>query len=62
MVGFLRLQAEEVNTHTADENLAKTCARIPPEFGYYDIKSRYYTPPQTAKREFPTVDQLTWSG
>ena len=50
-----------VITHTADENLATACARIPPEFGYYDIKSRYYNPPQTAKAEFPTVDQLTWN-
>ena len=30
-----------VITHTADENLAAACARTPPEFGYYDIKSRY---------------------
>jgi len=50
-----------VITHTADENLAAACARIPPEFGYYDIKSRYYNPPQTAKAEFPTVDRLTWN-
>jgi len=50
-----------VITHTADENLAKACARIPPEFGYYDIKSRYYNPPQTTKVEFPTVGQLTWN-
>ena len=50
-----------VITHTADENLAAACARIPPEFGYYDIKSRYYNPPQTAKTEFPTVDRLTWN-
>lgn len=49
-------------THTADEGLAKACARIPPEFGYYDIESRYYNPPQTAKHEFPTVDSLTWNG
>lgn len=50
-----------VITHTADERLAQACARIPPEFGYYDIESRYYNPPQTAKHEFPTVDSLTWS-
>ncbi|SDY62446.1 hypothetical protein [Halopenitus persicus] len=50
-----------VITHTADKNLATACARLPPEFGYYDIKSRYYNPPQTAKSEFPTVDQLTWN-
>jgi len=49
-----------VITHTADENLVKACARIPPEFGYYDIKSRY-NPPQTTKVEFPTVGQLTWN-
>lgn len=49
-----------VITHTADENLARACARIPPEFGYYDIKSRYYNPPQTAKDKFPTASQLTW--
>jgi hypothetical protein len=49
-----------VITHTADENLAAACARIPPEFGYYDIQSRYYNPPQTAKSEFPTVESLTW--
>lgn len=51
-----------VITHTADERLAQACARIPPEFGYYDIESRYYNPPQTVKREFPTVDSLTWEG
>ena len=49
-----------VITHTADENLAETCARIPPEFGYYEIESRYYNPPQTAKHEFPTTNSLTW--
>ena len=49
-------------THTADEGLARACARIPPEFGYYEIESRYYNPPQAAKHEFPTVESLTWSG
>lgn len=49
-----------VITHTADESLAKACARIPPEFGYYDVQSRYYNPPQSAKTEFPTVECLTW--
>ena len=48
-----------VITHTADTNLARACARIPPEFGYYDIESRYYNPPQTAKRQFPTVESLS---
>jgi hypothetical protein len=51
-----------VITHTADELLATACARIPPEFGYYDIESRYYNPPQTAIREFPTTDALSWTG
>ncbi|MEY7850534.1 hypothetical protein AB7C87_15200 [Natrarchaeobius sp. A-rgal3] len=51
-----------VITHTADERLAAACARIPPEFGYYEIESRYYNPPQTAKREFPHTDSLTWDG
>ena len=51
-----------VITHTADENLARACARIPPEFGYYDIESRYYNPPQTAKQGFPTVESLSWRG
>jgi hypothetical protein len=51
-----------VITHTADESLATACARIPPEFGYYDIESRYYNPPQTVKHEFPTADSLTWDG
>jgi hypothetical protein len=49
-----------VITHTADESLAKACACIPPEFGYYEIESRYYNPPQMAKQEFLTVDSLTW--
>jgi hypothetical protein len=49
-----------VITHTADQNLAEACARIPPEFGYYDIRSRYYNPPQTAQTDFPTTDALTW--
>jgi len=48
-----------VITHTADELLAKACAIIPPEFGYYDIASRYYHPPATAKEQCPTVDSLT---
>ena len=50
-----------VITHTADENLAKACAHIPPEFGYYEIESRYYNPPRTVKSEFPTADSLSWS-
>lgn len=49
-----------VLTHTADKSLAEACARIPPEFGYYEIRSRYYNPPRTAQTEFPTVDSLTW--
>lgn len=51
-----------VITHTADEGLAQACARIPPEFGYYEIKSRYYNPPHTARDTFPTVESLTWNG
>ena len=58
---FERNTRIRVITHTADERLAEACARIPPEFGYYDIESRYYNPPQTAKHEFPTVDSLTWN-
>ncbi|ATW87225.1 hypothetical protein halTADL_0411 [Halohasta litchfieldiae] len=50
-----------VITHTADKTLAQACARIPPEFGYYDIESRYYNPPQKAKKQFPTVESLSWS-
>ena len=37
-------------THTADELLAKACAIIPPEFGYYEVKSRYYHPPGLRRR------------
>lgn len=59
---FERNARIRVITHTADESLAKACARIPPEFGYYEIKSRYYNPPQTAKHDFPAVDSLTWDG
>jgi hypothetical protein len=59
---FERNTRIRVITHTADESLAKACARIPPEFGYYEIESRYYNPPQTAKHEFPTADALTWDG
>jgi hypothetical protein len=59
---FERNARIRVITHTADESLAKACARIPPEFGYYEIRSRYYNPPQTAQREFPTVESLTWDG
>lgn len=51
-----------VITHTADQALAKACARIPPEFGYYETIARYYNPPQMAKQEFPTVESLTWDG
>jgi hypothetical protein len=57
---FERNTRIRIITHTADANLAEACTRIPPEFGYYDIKSRYYNPPQTAKAEFPTVESLTW--
>ncbi|WP_436932694.1 hypothetical protein [Halosimplex halobium] len=59
---FERNARIRVITHTADEPLAAACARIPPEFGYYEIESRYYNPPQTAKQEFPTADALTWDG
>lgn len=51
-----------VITHTADQGVARACARIPPEFGYYEIKSRYYNPPQTAKEKFPTIESLRWGG
>ncbi len=50
-----------VITHTADATLAEACTRIPPEFGYYDIKSRYYNPPHLAKSEFPTIESLRWN-
>ncbi len=49
-----------VITHTANKGLAQTCARIPVEFGYHDIESRYYNPPQKAKQQFPTVESLSW--
>ena len=49
-------------THTADEEVARACARIPPEFGYYEIESKYYNPPQTAKETFPTTESLVWNG
>lgn len=51
-----------VITHTADELLAKACVIIPPEYGYYDVASRFYHPPETAKDEFPTVESLSWDG
>ncbi|RQG95299.1 hypothetical protein [Natrarchaeobius oligotrophus] len=57
---FERNARIRIITHTADEQLAAACARIPPELGYYEIESRYYNPPQTAKCEFPTTDSLTW--
>jgi hypothetical protein len=57
---FERNARIRVITHTADELLAKACARLPPEFGYYDIRSRYYNPPQTAKTRFPIPETLTW--
>ena len=50
-----------VITHTADKSLAQACARIPAEFGYYDIESRCYNPPQKAKKRFPTAESLSWS-
>jgi len=59
---FERNARIRIITHTADEGLARACVRIPPEFGYHEIESRYYNPPQTAKDEFPTVEALTWSG
>lgn len=59
---FERNTRIRIITHTADERLAEACARVPPEFGYYEIESRYYNPPQTAKEEFPTVDSLTCDG
>ena len=59
---FERNARIRVITHTADESLAMACDRVPPEFGYYEITSRYYNPPQTAKQEFPTVDSLTRHG
>lgn len=59
---FERNARIRVLTHTADESLATACARLPPEFGYYEIESRYYNPPQTSKSAFPTVDSLTWDG
>ena len=49
-----------VITHTADELLAKACAIIPPEFGYHEVASRYYHPPETAKEQFPTIGSLSW--
>lgn len=48
--------------HTAEELLAKACAHIPPEYGYYDVAARFYSPPESAKDEFPTVDSLSWDG
>lgn len=59
---FDRNERIRIITHTADANLAEACARIPPEFGYYEIESRYYNPPQTVKHEFPTEKALTSRG
>jgi hypothetical protein len=57
---FERFHDDFGTAHTADKRLAEACARIPPEFGYYDVASRYHSPPQTAKAEFPHQDPLSW--
>lgn len=49
-----------VITHTADEKLAKACTAIPPEFGYHDVRSEFYKPPQSVKTDFVKSDQLIW--
>lgn len=49
-----------VITHTADENLSNACVRIPPELGYYDVRSVWYKPPRAVKSEFTKPSKLTW--
>jgi hypothetical protein len=45
--------------HTTDRALAKAARVVVPEYGYYDIKTRYY-PPRTVKARFPEKTSFNW--
>lgn len=48
-----------VIVHTNDRKLADATLRIPPEYGYYDVRVELYDP-NDAKRSFPVADQFRW--
>jgi len=48
-----------VIVHTTDRPLATATQVVVPEYGYYDVRPRYY-PPQTVKDYFPRTANFTW--
>lgn len=56
---FERNERIRVIVHTTDRPLAKAVRVVVPNYGYYDVKTRYY-PPQTAKERFPVAANFTW--
>jgi hypothetical protein len=56
---FEQNQQLRIIVHTTDKALATAVRAVVPQYGYYDIKTRYY-PPRTAKDRFPVADNFTW--
>lgn len=48
-----------VIVHTNDRKLSDATVRVPPEYGYYDVRAELYDPNE-AKDSFPVSDQFDW--
>lgn len=48
-----------VIVHTNDRKLANAAARVPPEYGYHDVRVELYDPSHT-KCSFPVAAQFRW--
>jgi hypothetical protein len=56
---FERNEQIRVILHTTDRPLEKAARVVVPEYGYHDIKTRWY-PPKSVKEHFPKATSFRW--
>lgn len=56
---FEQNQRMRVIVHTNDKKLAAATLRVPPEYGYYDIRAELYDPSEV-RDQFPVPDRVQW--
>jgi hypothetical protein len=56
---FERNERMRVIVHTNDRKLARAALRVPPEYGYYDIRVELYDPSEVADT-FPVAGRFLW--
>lgn len=56
---FEQNERMRVIVHTNDRKLAAAALRIPPEYGYYDVRAELYDPSEV-RDLFPVPDRFSW--